>query len=94
MLVIDPMHNLYLGTAKRIFNNETINEASLKVIKERVASLVIPPEVRFSRLPESIMCYPSSLTAEQWLLWVNYYCMYCLFDVLPSRDFECWKNLY
>lgn len=27
----------------------------------------------------------ASLTAEQWMLWVNYY------DIIPSQHLECWR---
>ena len=87
MSIIDPMHNLYLGTAKYIFsriwlNKEIIDNTSLKVINEQIASLVIYPEVRFNCLPAS-MEHPSALTAEQWMLWVNYYSLYCLYGQIP-----------
>ena len=38
------------------------------------------------------MEYVSSLTAEQWMLWVNYYSLYCLYDILPSAHLECWRH--
>ena len=96
MLTIDPMHNLYLGTAKYIFNdiwikNGVITNAHLEKVNERISSLIIPPEVRFGRLPASMGC-SSSLTAEQWMLWVNYYSLYCLYQVIPSEHLECWRH--
>ena len=89
MLIIDPMHNLYLGTAKHIFckiwvNRSIIDNTSLKVINERILLLVIPPEVR---LP-AYMDHASSLTAE---IWVNYYSLYCLHNIIPSQHLECWR---
>ena len=95
MLIIDPMHNLYLGTAKHIFckiwvNRSIIDNTSLKVINERILLLVIPPEVRFNRLP-AYMDHASSLTAEQWMIWVNYYSLYCLHNIIPSQHLECWR---
>lgn len=80
MLVIDPMHNLYLGTAKFIFSGiwlkkDFINPTLIDDINSRISSLVVPPEVRFGRLP-ACLDYPSSLTAEQWMLWVNYYSVF------------------
>ena len=48
MLIIDPMHNLYLGTAKHIFSKiwvgrGMIDTASVMIINKRIASLIIPP---------------------------------------------------
>lgn len=92
------MHNLYLGTAKYIFSgvwlkNNVISPESVKgIINSRVLSLSIPPEVRFNKLPAGLLQYPSSLTAEQWMLWVNYYSLYCLYKLIPSENFECWRH--
>ena len=96
MLIIDPMHNLYLGTAKHIFSKiwvgrGMIDTASVLIINKRIASLIIPPSVRFNRLPPC-MQYPSSLTAEQWMLWVNYYSIYCLYGMISSEHLECWRH--
>jgi len=94
MLTIDPMHNLYLGTAKYIFTNIWIKEGLITntlLINERISSLVVPPEVRFSRLPAQ-MEHSSSLTAELWMLWVNYYSLYCLYQILPREHLECWRH--
>ena len=96
MLIIDPMHNLYLGTAKHIFSvvwqkNELINRDDVDTINSRVMSLVVPAEVKFGSLPACLQ-YPKSLTAEQWMLWVNYYSVFCLHGILPPADLECWRH--
>ena len=47
--VIDPMHNLYLGTAKRMWklwvSEDIIKKSHLKLIDERIQSLNIPSDV-------------------------------------------------
>ena len=95
MLIIDPMHNLYLGTTKYIFNlwieRNIITSESVDIINKRITSLVVPPEVQFGRLP-ACLNHPSSLTAEQWMLWVNYYSLYCLYDLIATTHFECWRH--
>ena len=95
MLIIDPMHNLYLGTTKYIFNlwieRNIITSESVDIINKRIISLVVPPEVQFGRLP-ACLNHPSSLTAEQWMLWVNYYSLYCLYDLIATTHFECWRH--
>lgn len=96
MLTIDPMHNLYLGTAKYIFNNiwlkrNIIDSTSIDIINKRIQSMTVPPEVRFNNLPAT-MQYSSSLTAEQWMLWVNYFSLFCLYDVIPTEHLECWRH--
>ena len=96
MLIIDPMHNLYLGTAKHIscqiwVGRGIIDSASVAKVNERIRALLVPPTVRFNRLPDC-MQYPASLTAEQWMLWVNYYSIYCLYEIISSEQLECWRH--
>ena len=94
MLIIDPMHNLYLGTAKYIFslwrNNGIIDRDAIKVINDRISKLNVPSNVRFSRLPSPIES--ATLTAEQWMIWVNYYSLFCLHELLSPEQFECWRH--
>ena len=97
MLVIDPMHNIYLGSAKHVLQTvwmkrNFVSSNDVKKINEKISSWVIPPEVRFNRLPARIE-YSSSFTAEQWMLWVNYYSINCLYGVLPTDHLECWRHL-
>ena len=96
MLIIDPMHNLYLGTAKYIFNviwlkGGVISRIGLREINQRIQSWSVPPEVRFARLP-SDMEHSWSLTAEQCMIWVNYYSLKCLYGVIPQEYLECWRH--
>ena len=96
MLIIDPMYNSYLGTAMYIFNGiwlkrGLITKTSIEKINERIMSLVVPPEVRFGRLP-ACMEHSSLLTAEQWMLWVNYYSLYCLYQIIPHEYLVCWRH--
>ena len=51
----------------------------------------MPPEVRFARLPSN-MEHSSSLTAEQWMIWVNYYSLNCLYGVIPQEHLEYWRH--
>ena len=96
MLIIDPMHNLYLGTAKYIFNviwlkGGVISRIGLREINHRIQSWSVSPKIRFARLP-SDMEHSSSLTAEQWMIWVNYYSLNCLYGVIPQEHLECWRH--
>ena len=94
MLIIDPMHNLYLGTAKYNFSiwrrSGIIDGHAIKVINDRISELNVPSNVRFSYLPSSIES--TTLTSEQWMVWVNYYSLYCLHELLPPHHFECWRH--
>ena len=59
MLIVDPMHNLYLGTAKNIFHliwvkRGIISSTSMEIINDRIASLEIPAHSKMSRLPPCV----------------------------------------
>ena len=93
MLILDPMHNLYLGTAKHVFHKFWMvrmakDKTALSKVKTSVASLGVPSSVRFSRIPSPT---DHSLTAEQWMIWVNYYSVYCMHDILSDDELECWR---
>ena len=96
MLILDPMHNMYLGTAKYIINriwikNGILSNSALKEINCRISSITVPPNVTFSKLPPR-MEHTSSFTAEQMMVWVNYYSLFCLYNVLPEDHYECWRH--
>ena len=96
MLIIDPMHNMYMGTAKYILNNiwikrNIITSSDLITINKRILSWVIPPSLHFGRLPASVE-HSSMFTAEQWMLWVNYYSINCLYGIIPGDHLECWRH--
>ena len=80
-LIIDPMHNLHIGTAKSIMHNIWIkagllDKVRLNRINGKMSSVIIPPNVKFGRLPS--IEFSKSFTAEQWMIWANYYSLYCL----------------
>lgn len=94
MLLIDPMHNLFLGTAKHhIFNiligRGMLQKNELDVIQARLSRAVVPAGL--GRLPTSVSV-GTFLTAEQWKNWTIYFSIYCLYDLLPEDDLECWRH--
>ena len=95
MLILDPMHNLYIGTAKTIIGvwikQGILRLSDLKIINSRIACIVIPTNVSFSALPPTVE-HTLSFTAEQMMIWVNYYSLYCLYELLPQNHYECWRH--
>ena len=78
MLIIDPMHNLFLGSAKYItkeiwIKKGILNAASLDVFHERIKHIQVP--LHIGRLPERIEL-GTTFTAEQWMNWTLYYSVY------------------
>ena len=92
--LIDPMHNLFLGTSKKIFNLwlelGLLNSNSLKTIKEMIQNVKLPADV--GRIPSNIESNHSRFTAEEWKNWTLYYSPFVLRNVLPDKDYKCWQK--
>ena len=94
MLLIDGMHNLYLGTAKRFardiwIDKNYLNSEKLAKVEEKLKHSVVP--VGLGRLPSSISSAHFH-TADQWKNWTIYFSIYCLGDVLPKPHLDCWRK--
>src|SRR5205823_8379286 len=98
--VIDPMHNLYLGTAKRMTHYWTdekqhdtghpiLTRADLKVIQEIIDTN--PPPSNIGCIPHKIATDFSSFTADQWRSWILLYSTFCLHDYLLENHQRCWQ---
>ena len=95
MTIIDPMHNLYLGTAKRILKKvwieqNLINTKQFDVIQGCVDSVRVP--AKLGRIPSKIASSFSSFTADQFKNWTNIYSLFALHNILSPEDFECWRH--
>lgn len=44
------------------------------------------------RIPLKISSRLSGFTADQWKNWVILYSLFCLKDILPWRDYQCWHH--
>jgi hypothetical protein len=91
---IDPMHNLFLGTAKKIFQmwveRKVLSSKMLTEIESKIGSFEVPSDI--GRLPKKITCNSGSYTAEQWKNWTLIYSVYCLSGILPNEHFKCWQT--
>ena len=91
---IDPMHNLFLGTAKKQFklwvSEGHLNAKDLKTIESRIESMEVPVEI--SRLPKQISSNYGSYTAEQWKNWTLIYSLHALKGVLDDQQLQCWQT--
>ena len=90
--VVDPMHNLLLGTGKYLMTlwkeSGVINKSQFEYIQEEVNKMKVPEGV--GRIPYKIASNFSSFTADQWKNWICIYSILCLKDLLPSNHYECW----
>src|SRR5438132_1668077 len=77
-LVVDPMHNLFLGIAhwivKRLWiDNDKITKAHLELMEKRAKQIKVPADVR--RIPYKIATREGFLgyTADQWKTFIMIY---------------------
>jgi len=91
---IDPMHNLFLGTAKKMFHiwmdHKLFSKLQLKEIDNRIKLIEVPSDL--GRIPMNIETNSGSYTAEQWKNWTLIYSIFCLKDILPETHFRCWQT--
>lgn len=70
--IIDPMHNLLLGTAKHVINlwikKEIICDKQFEDIQKCVDSFSLPNDI--GRIPYKISSGISSFKADQWRSWI------------------------
>ena len=92
--VIDPMHNLYLGTAKRMWklwiSEEIIKKDDLKLIDERIRSLNIPSDCGW--LPGHMESNWANLNAYEWKNFTLIYSMFVLQGILNADHIKLWQT--
>lgn len=92
MCVVDPMHNLLLGTAKHMLkvwkSRNVLDESHFQAIQQKVDTFVVPNDV--GRIPSRIASGFAGFTADQWRNWILLYSLCSLKDLLPHRDYDCW----
>ena len=94
MVLIDPMHNLFLGTAKHMIHNVYIKQGlldkkAIDIIHERIEMVILPPNL--GRMPTQIDSR-ATFTAEQWKNWSIYFSIFCLRGLLSDSQMECWRH--
>ena len=91
--VVDPMHNLLLGTAKymmSVWKDESlISKSDYQNMQDTVDRIRVP--VNIGRIPHKVESQVSSLTADQWKNWVLIYSIPALCSILPREHLECWS---
>ena len=94
---VDPMHNLYLGTARYMVKNLWVQESSqiiphhsLLQIQERVDNCDVPSTM--GRIPNKIAANFSSFKADQWKTWTLVFSIFALFGLIGRRHLNCWRK--
>ena len=85
MLIIDLMHNLYLGTAKYCFKNILISKGYISHtnLTSLQDSFIVPSGI--DRIRMKIGCGLSNVMADQWKNWVIYYSIIALNDLVRTE---------
>ena len=93
-VIIDPVHLLFLGLAKKTLNvwkeKELIKDEHFALLQRRVDAVIPPPEI--GRIPSKISTGFSGFTADQWKNWVCYYSAFALKGILQSKFIEFCKH--
>ena len=93
-VIIDPMHCLFLGVAKRCFqvwvSNNLIQKDHFAVLQEKVDSFCCPADI--GRIPYKLGSKFAGLKADQWKNWTLYFSLYSLKEILPHRDYRFWQT--
>lgn len=96
MCIIDPMHNLLLGSAKHMIDVwkklGILESKHFKIIKERIEEFVSPGNSGRQPTSNKILSGFSGFTADQWKTWTLHYSLFCLKDILPFRHYQCWQK--
>ena len=90
--VIDPMHNLYLGSGKHALEvwveKDLITKKDFPKLEEQIRSFTTPYNA--GRLPTTIGSGYGGFTANQWSNWITIFSPILLKDILPAEDLRCW----
>lgn len=96
MVVIDPMHNIFLGSAKYVMkrlwiDKGILSQAQLLEMQQFVDNVHVPPDI--GRIPRKLETAFSGFTAAQFKNWVNLYSIPALFGEIEGCHLECWRHL-
>ena len=89
--MVDPMHNLLLGSAKtfiKIWKEHTNPLPDFTSIQEVVDQFVIPAGI--GQIPRKIDNGFSNFKAEQWKNWILIYSLVCFKPVLSNSQYSLW----
>ena len=90
--VIDPMHNLFLGTASKMVEiwtaNDLLTTADRTTMQKLADGIVVPPD--FPVLSRKIQAKFAFMTADDWKAWCLIYSPFVLRGVLPTAQYHHW----
>ena len=94
MTVIDPMHNLFHGTAKHFLkiwkNLGYLNKDKLDLMQEKTDQFVVPHNI--GKIPRKTSSCFDGFDADEYKNWVMLFSIHMLDDVIPKRHKECFRK--
>lgn len=94
MTIIDPMHNLFLGTAKRMLtvwkDQKLLLPEHFDKIQEKISMVICPSDI--GKLPQKFSSSYGSFNADQWKNWTIIFSVYALKGLLPDNHLEYWRK--
>lgn len=94
MTPIDPMHNLFLGTAKHMISvwkkHNLLSEEKCKDVQDKLEHFVCPSGI--GKLPKKIATSFGSFNADQVKNWTLLLSIYALKGILPDNHLDCWRK--
>ena len=94
MTIIDPMHNLFLGTAKRVISlwkdHSVLQHNDFSAIQEQVEQVECPADM--GKLPQKFASSYGSYNADQWKNWTLIYSIFALKKIIPQSHLEYWRK--
>lgn len=94
MCIIDPMHNLFLGTGKQLIRvwqeKGVLLENQFSKIQQLVDRVEVPSDL--GRIPRKIASKFSGFTADQMKNLILYFSILAFYDILPTADLECLRK--
>ena len=94
MTIVDPMHNLFLGTAKRMIKiwiqQDILTRSAMTTMQGTIDSMTVPTEV--GRIPGKVEFGFDHFTADQFKNWVIFYSIPCLYGILSTDKLESWRH--
>lgn len=92
--VVDPMHNLFEGTAhhfmKTILKSDLLTDDAMKIVEERALAIQPPSDV--GRLPLKVASKFAGFKADQWRNWIIIFSEIALIGLIPQPYYNCWQK--
>ena len=96
MNIVDPMHNLFLGSVKHLLKvfkeNGYLSKSNLQKIQEKTSTSVWQNH-DVGKTPCKIVSSFDGFNAAEYKNWLLLFSVYSVDGIIPSKDMECLRKL-